>query len=225
MFIRKDNTLKWKWILIGALVTLALVLCGVFWFDELLFDLVNNPSCNVEMPDTSNNICNAALILGTIFQWRVWLSVFAIAVAVFFLYKAIRNEYDFRFAFVKIKNSYVFYIFMSVLAACFATEFAKVLIGRARPLFADPLLFEPLNNAYVFHSMPSGHATIGFAGLVMIGMLFPKMKWATWTLAILIGISRLYIGAHWASDIIFGAFIGMVIADITRAIIKKINAR
>ena len=33
MFIRQDNTLKWKWIAWGAIITLALVLMGVLFFD------------------------------------------------------------------------------------------------------------------------------------------------------------------------------------------------
>ena len=63
-----------------------------------------------------------------------------------------------------------------------------------------------------------------FAGLVMIGMLAPKYKPLTWTLAVIVGASRIFIGAHWFSDVVFGAFIGMVIADIVKwVLMKKIN--
>ena len=108
------------------------------------------------------------------------------------------------------------------------TGILKVLIGRSRPIMYDALkttIFVPGTYEYVFNSMPSGHTAVSFAGLVMIGMLFPKIKWATWTLAILIAVSRIYVGAHWAGDVIFGAFIGMVCADITKAILKKINSK
>ena len=158
----------------------------------------------------------------------MWLLLSALSVLVFFIYKAITNENDFRYAFVKIKNSYVFYVFCSVVSAFLTTGILKVLIGRSRPV-----LFEALGNTYfvpgtfehVFNSMPSGHTAVSFAGLVMIGMLFPRIKWATWTMAIIIGLSRIYVGAHWMSDVIFGAFVGMVCADIVKYVLKRINSK
>ena len=58
----------------------------------------------------------------------------------------------------------------------------------------------------------------------MLGLLAPKIKWFTWTLAIVIGVSRICVGAHWPSDVIFGAFIGMVVADFVKAWLKKHGA-
>ena len=81
--------------------------------------------------------------------------------------------------------------------------------------------FFPPSLDWAFNSMPSGHTTICFAGLVMVGMLAPKYKALTWTLAIVIGLSRVAIGAHWPSDVILGAFIGMAIADIVKGTLLK----
>ena len=225
MFIRKDNTLKWGWIGFGALITLALVFLGVFFFDVPLFDLINNPACNSQVPDTTNSLCFVALGLGKVFNWKLLLCLSVASVFVFFLYKAFANEFDFRFAFVKIKNSYVFYVLLSILFACGIGKVLKVIIGRARPIFADPTLFNMFSQSSEFNSMPSGHTVVCFATLVMLGMLFPRAKWATWTLAIIIGYSRVYVGAHWVGDVILGAFIGMVCADLTKALLKKINSK
>lgn len=225
MFIRKDNTLKWAWIGIGALITLALVVFGVLFADMPLFDMINNPACNTQVPDTSNSLCVAALLLGKVFGWKVLLAFSVASVFVFFLYKAFTNEFDFRFAFVKIKNSYVFYVLLSIIFACGIGKFLKVIIGRARPIFSDPTLFYMFSESSDFNSMPSGHTVVSFAALVMLGMLFPRIKWATWTLAIIIGASRVYMGAHWVSDVILGAFIGMLCADFAKALLKKINTK
>lgn len=225
MFIRHDNTLKWKWIGYGALITLCLVLIGVLFFDKSLFDLINNPACNVNVPDTTSALCVSALVLGFLFNWKVWLIGCFLSVLIFFIYKAFTNEYDFRYAFVKIKNSYAFYVFSSVILACGFAKILKVVIGRARPILGDPMLFNMFSDNNIFQSMPSGHTVVGFAGLVMLGMLYPSIKWATWTSATIIGISRVYVGAHWGTDVILGAFVGMLCADFAKAFLKKINSK
>ena len=228
MFIRKDNTLKWKWILIGTIITLAIVLwCCVYGGDKILYSLIHNPKCN---PWTfgSGFLCSTAVVIGKIFSAKVWLIVSVLSVFAFFIYKAVTNENDFRFAFIKIKNSNAFYVLCSVVMAVLTTGILKVLIGRSRPI-----LYEALNSTFfipgtfenVFNSMPSGHTAVSFAALVMLGMLTPRIKWATWTLAIIIAVSRIYVGAHWAGDVILGAFVGMLCADFVKAILKKINSK
>jgi undecaprenyl-diphosphatase len=132
---------------------------------------------------------------------------------------------DIAVTFVKIKNSYVFYMLLSSIFAGGLVKLLKILIGRARPIFADPTLFNMFANTKEFQSMPSGHTAISFAALVMLGMLFPRIKWAMWTLAIMVGLSRVYIGVHWVSDVIFGAFIGMLCADFAKALLKKVNTK
>ena len=227
MFLRPDNTLKWKWILVGAIITVACVAAGVLGLDKVVYSWIHNTNCN---PWTLGDDiwCAAAYILGRIFRVSVWLVVSVLAVLSFFIYKAVTNENDFRFAFVKIKNSYAFYLLCSVVMATVATGVLKFLIGRSRPVIYEALnatFFVPFTTESVFNSMPSGHTAVSFAGLVMLGMLFPRIKWATWTLATVIGLSRIYVGAHWPSDVILGAFIGMVCADITKYVLKKINTK
>lgn len=227
MFIRKDNTLKWKWVLFGAIITAVLVFACVFGGDKILYSLIHNPKCN---PWTFGGgaMCSLAVLIGKIFSAKVWLIVSILSVFTFFIYKAVTNENDFRFAFVKIKNSNAFYVLCSVVLAIMTTGLLKVLIGRSRPIIYEALnatFFVPGTTETVFNSMPSGHTAVSFAALVMLGMLRPHIKWATWTLAIIIAVSRVYVGAHWTGDVILGAFIGMLCADIVKAILKKINSK
>lgn len=230
MFLKKDNTLKWNWILWGAVVTGLLVIAGIFGLDKVLHPLTRSTNCLSLLwgADSSGILCAGAKLIGMIFSVKMWLILSALSVLVFFIYKAVTNENDFRYAFIKIKNSYVFYVFSSVMLAIATTGILKVLIGRSRPI-----MYEALGNTYfvhgsfnyVFNSMPSGHTAVSFAGLVMIGMLFPRIKWAMWTLATIIGLSRIYVGAHWTADVILGAFVGMLCADIVKYTLKRINSK
>ena len=89
-------------------------------------------------------------------------------------------------AYTKLKNSNAFLVLCSLVMSGVVVEVLKFVIGRMRPKFFDLLGldgFYPFNTNYWFNSMPSGHTALSFAGLVMLGMLMPRFKWLTWTLA------------------------------------------
>ena len=210
MFLTKENKLNISRILIGTVVTCALVLAGVFWFDVPVFNFLRGFNCG------------AWKVLGSIFSAKNWLVVSLIVLIVFFIKKCIQTKPKLSFTdfYNKIKGSYAFWIFSSVLLAVSTGAVLKYIIGRARPIFYEEIGmigFFPGTGDAAFHSMPSGHALASFAGLVMIGMLAPRAKWFTWTLAIVIAVSRVCSGFHWPSDVIFGAFWGMICADIVHA--------
>ena len=113
---------------------------------------------------------------------------------------------------------------MPVGLSCFGVTLAASSSSVIKHGYASPLIIK----SFTSHSkalrggMPSGHSAASFAGLVMIGMLVGgKIKWLTWTLAVVIGLSRIMIGAHWPSDVLLGAFIGMVSADFVLAYFRK----
>ncbi|MBP3397531.1 MAG: phosphatase PAP2 family protein [Alphaproteobacteria bacterium] len=225
MFLTVDNKIKWNWIAWGAVVTAILVACGIVWFDRPLFLAMRELDCR------------AWALLDKIFDAKVWILVSFVAVLVFCIKKCVKTDckfldirnkssvfaflYDF---FVNTRTNNAFLIFCSVVSAGILVKVLKIFIGRARPIFFEALDmtgFFPPSTDWVFNSMPSGHTTVTFAGLVMIGMLAPRFKPLTWTLAIIVGVSRVAIGAHWPSDVILGAFIGMVVADIVKAMLLK----
>ncbi|MEG4575016.1 phosphatase PAP2 family protein [Microcoleus sp. N3A4] len=88
----------------------------------------------------------------------------------------------------------------------------KKLFARARPQ-----LWERVVNVK-FYSFPSGHAMISMViyGLLgyFLGSRYPKQRWLIYSLTVVliaaIGLSRLYLGVHWPTDIIAGYTAGLV---------------
>jgi undecaprenyl-diphosphatase len=65
-------------------------------------------------------------------------------------------------------------------------------------------------------SMPSGHTTTAFAAAMAIGLLWPRSRPFMWTYALLIGLSRIVTTAHFPSDVLAGATVGVVGALLVR---------
>ncbi len=88
----------------------------------------------------------------------------------------------------------------------------KQLFARDRPL-----LWERTVDVR-FYSFPSGHAMISMViyGLLgyFLGSRFPKQRWWIYSLTVVlvaaIGLSRLYLGVHWPTDVIAGYTAGLV---------------
>ena len=57
-------------------------------------------------------------------------------------------------------------------------------------------------------SFPSNHAINTAAAAAFIQVLYPKSGWVTWPIVGLIGFSRVYVGAHYVSDVLGGWVIG-----------------
>lgn len=88
----------------------------------------------------------------------------------------------------------------------------KPLVDRARPPLADRLVF-PGDAAF-----PSGHAANAAATWLALAWVLASLverraaKVAIWSVAAivvaLVGVSRLYLGVHWPSDVLAGWLIG-----------------
>jgi len=107
-------------------------------------------------------------------------------------------------------------IITSSITAGYLQIFARSAFGRARPYSGkDPYTFKPFADKEKYFSFPSGHTALGVAFAHSIAKQFDN-TWAKigiYTVGSLPAISRLVDGAHWLSDVAFGAALGIVVVD------------
>lgn len=130
------------------------------------------------------------------------------------------------FLFLKRKMFYVFVV-SGVLTLLITHLFKKILFkGVLRPVAAlndESLhLIDGVKMA-MLNSFPSGHTTTAFAIFTILCLHFAKCKsqylWVS--LAIIAGLSRVYLSQHFLIDIFFGSFIGIFIGIISMSLFCK----
>lgn len=95
-------------------------------------------------------------------------------------------------------------------AYCISTSI-KLAVGRKRPAVEDlpHLMATPTGLSF-----PSSHATSSFAAARAFGRLLPAPL--LYAAAIGMGVSRLYLGVHYPSDVAAGAALGTVLGSLGR---------
>jgi undecaprenyl-diphosphatase len=99
----------------------------------------------------------------------------------------------------------------SYFAASGITELLKRAFERPRPSVIDPAV-HPLVAVPHSFSMPSGHAATAFAAAVAVALFHPRLRGPLVGLAVLVAVSRVWLGVHYLSDVLAGAAIGTAVA-------------
>lgn len=104
-----------------------------------------------------------------------------------------------------------YFLFTSVAFSGLLANLFKGIFGRARPLFTpDGITWfsKPFGGHYEFASFPSGHSTT--AGALMMGLilLVPRFSGFFLFAAVVIGLSRPVLEAHFPSDVFAGLALG-----------------
>lgn len=163
-------------------------------FDQQLFFIINH------LPHTEASNMIAMAISGAGTAGIIWFML----TAVLFLKEEIK---DHRF--------FLPFIIAGGISWTIVELFLKPLIARARPNEVMGAII--VGSGSDGFSFPSGHATIAFAMAVVLSRKEPKWKWMLFTLAVLISLSRIYLGVHYPLDVVFGAFLGWGIGRIVYA--------
>lgn len=105
------------------------------------------------------------------------------------------------------------FLFAAVALSGLITDLIKPLVGRLRPkllLEANLFGFDPFRIGYEYNSFPSGHATTVFALAAALSFFFPRWRLPLFSFAAVVGLSRIIVGAHYLSDVMAGAYVGLM---------------
>lgn len=111
------------------------------------------------------------------------------------------------------------YFFCSIAVSGLAVNVIKWLMGRWRPrafLYEGLYGFEFFGHGYDQTSFPSGHAATICSLAVALFFIAPRLRWLWITLAVLVCLSRVVIWAHFPSDVLMGAYVGIFSAILLR---------
>ena len=100
----------------------------------------------------------------------------------------------------------------------------KPLSMRARPCWVETDIL-PLIKSPSDYSFPSGHTNISFVVAASVFSRNKKLAIPLLIIAVLIGLSRLYIFVHWPTDVLCGMVTGIGSAIIAYTIVNHINKK
>jgi undecaprenyl-diphosphatase len=117
----------------------------------------------------------------------------------------------------------------AVVLAQISSSLAKALIDRPRPDLVS-------HGSYVYSaSFPSGHSMLAAATYLTLAMLVASLetrrraKFTVYVLAVVIvvavGLSRVYLGVHWPSDVLGGWAFGAAWSLLAWLVLLKLGAR
>jgi len=121
------------------------------------------------------------------------------------------------------------WIIAVMLLSGFCVFALKKMIPRPRPLTDFAPLIEAgkvhihvLGQHLWYRSFPSGHAQTAFAAGAYLSLLVPRWAPLFLSLAIGVGLSRIYMGVHFPLDVIVGGLIGGTLALGVWSVKKKL---
>jgi membrane-associated phospholipid phosphatase len=120
-------------------------------------------------------------------------------------------------------------IFLSMLLACaiagVTARVIKVATGRARPSVKSEETWNGPSLSSKFHAFPSGHTAATTAFFAVLFFANWRIGLACLPIPMLIGFSRMYVAAHYLSDVVGAAILGALCAFLTVQLALRRTAR
>lgn len=105
-------------------------------------------------------------------------------------------------------------LFTGLVLSGVVVQALKHLIGRARPRLTDISLFIGPSMRSGYDSFPSGHTALAFCMACILSRYFPRYRVLYYLFAIVVGLERIEDLAHFPSDVLAGAVVGLLLGKI-----------
>lgn len=101
------------------------------------------------------------------------------------------------------------------IESLFALTTSSILVTYLKKKFTRPRPYWVIKDVNSFnlnlkdYSFPSGHTTAAFSIATVLSINFPSMLVAFASIALIVGLSRIYLAVHFPTDVLMGIIIGI----------------
>jgi len=167
--------------------------------DRTLFLFVNH------LPHTPVSDC-----IGLILSGVGVFGIFWFLIGIWFFIREERKDHLF----------WILFFLTNFFAWVLSEIIAKNIFVRGRPSEdIGALIVETSARGFSF---PSSHTTVAFATAYLLSYKEPRWRWVFFIGALFVGVSRIYLGKHYPTDVMAGAFFGIVIGWIASTLYNRI---
>lgn len=118
-------------------------------------------------------------------------------------------------------------VFLTMLVALalagVSARVIKIAAGRARPSLKTEQVWNGVKFSSRYNAFPSGHVAASTAFFAALALANWRIGLLCLPIPILIGLSRMYVAAHYLSDVVFAAVLGILCALAALFLVRKID--
>lgn len=184
------NRFSRMWIAIAAVALIALV--AAFFLDHAVAGWIG--------AHASASLKEAMQIVSRVGDWPAHFAVGLLGMAIAFVAKS------------KVWLRIFLAMLVALALAGLSCRMVKIATGRARPSVKSEVSWNGPRFSSKYHAFPSGHTASSTAFFVVLFLKRKKIGAALLLIPALIALSRIVVGAHYLSDIIFATMLGVVCA-------------